>query len=102
MPAYTAAKSAVLDLTGADAVDLPKDSIRVNAVLPGMVGTPATNPSPEMRAWLEANPPQRTPLKRIAAPAEISDVVCFLASYGASDVTVQVGRLTGVSWLDYR
>lgn len=91
MPAYTAAKSAVLGLTRADAVDFAKDKIRVNAVLPGMVDTPATNTSPEMRAWLEANPLQKTPLKRVAAPEEIADVICFLASHGASYVT-------GASW----
>lgn len=90
-PAYCGAKAGVLALTRCDALDYVADRIRVNAILPGIVDSPMTNPSPEVRAWLEANPVQRTPMKRFGEPEEIADVAVFLAGNKASLVT-------GASW----
>ncbi|KAL2415684.1 hypothetical protein ABEF94_000623 [Exophiala dermatitidis] len=90
-PAYCGAKAGVLALTRCDALDYVADRIRVNAVLPGVVDSPMTNPSPEVRAWLEANPVQHTPMKRFGQPEEIADVAVFLAGNKASLVT-------GASW----
>ncbi|EXJ89159.1 hypothetical protein A1O3_02223 [Capronia epimyces CBS 606.96] len=90
-PAYCGAKAGVLALTRCDALDYVADRIRVNAVLPGIVDSPMTNPNPEVRAWLEANPVQHSPMKRFGEPEEIADVAVFLASNKASLVT-------GASW----
>jgi len=90
-PAYCGAKAGVLALTRSDAIDYVADRVRVNAVLPGIIETPMTNPNPETRAWLEANPVQKTPMKRFGQPEEIADVVVFLAGNRASYVT-------GASW----
>lgn len=86
-PAYCGAKAGVLALTRSDSIDYVSDKIRVNAVLPGIVETPMTNPNPEVRAWLEAVPVQKTPMKRFGRPEEIADVVVFLAGNRASFVT---------------
>lgn len=85
--AYSGAKAGVMALTRSDAIDYVADRIRVNAVLPGIVDTPITTPSPEIRAILEAGPVQRTPMKRFGLAEEIADVIVFLASTKASFVT---------------
>ncbi|EXJ95392.1 hypothetical protein A1O1_00513 [Capronia coronata CBS 617.96] len=90
-PAYCGAKAGVLALTRCDALDYVADRIRVNAILPGIIDSPMTNPSPEIRAWLESNPVQHTPMKRFGKPEEIADVAVFLAGNKASLVT-------GASW----
>ncbi|KAK5062606.1 hypothetical protein LTR84_004679 [Exophiala bonariae] len=90
-PAYCGAKAGVLALTRSDAIDYVGQRIRVNAVLPGIVDTPITNPSPEIRKWLEENSVQRTPFKRMGTAEEIADVIVFLASNKSSFVT-------GASW----
>ena len=83
--AYTATKAAVLGLTKGDAVDFAADRIRVNAVLPGSIQTPAAaepQNAPYIKAAIE-----RMPLRRIGLPEEVGDVVSFLCSNEASFVT---------------
>ncbi len=95
--AYCASKGGVMQLTKAAALALAPHNIRVNAVGPGSVDT-------AMMAGVNADPAamkmvmSRTPLKRIAQPREIGDVVAFLASPKASYITgetiyVDGGRL---------
>ena len=90
-PAYSGAKAAILAITRSDAIDYADDRIRVNAVLPGIIDSPMTNPSPEVRAWLQANAVPRHPMNRFGQPEEIADVCVFLAGNKASYVT-------GASW----
>jgi NAD(P)-dependent dehydrogenase (short-subunit alcohol dehydrogenase family) len=65
--------------TRSAAVELAESSIRVNAVLPGAVESPALRAglsrSPEARDTLIA----RTPLKRIGRPDEVAEAILFLA-----------------------
>lgn len=82
--AYIGSKGAVCALTRADAMDYASQRIRVNAVLPGITDSPMTNPSSEVRAWLEEVPVQRVPFKRFGLPEEIADVSVFLSGNGAS------------------
>ena len=97
IPAYCASKGAVMQLTKATALALAPHNIRVNAVGPGSVDTAmmaGVNANPEAMAMVMS----RTPMKRIATPREIGDVVAFLASDKASYVTgetiyVDGGRL---------
>lgn len=76
--AYAAMKAGVMGLTRALAMELAADRIRVNTVIPGMVGTPAS------RAQFDevtlARREAAMPLGRFGTPAEIAAAVAFLAS----------------------
>jgi 3-oxoacyl-[acyl-carrier protein] reductase len=88
---YSASKAAIEGLTRALAVELGPFGVRVNAVAPGFVET-AQSTSREHSVGPEglklAEP--YIPLRRIAQPPEIAEVVLFLASDAARYVTGQV------------
>jgi NAD(P)-dependent dehydrogenase (short-subunit alcohol dehydrogenase family) len=76
MGAYTAAKSAVSRLTEALAAEELTNGVRVNAVMPSVIDTPANR-----RDMPDADP------GRWVTPTEIAEVVAFLLSPAASGVT---------------
>jgi NAD(P)-dependent dehydrogenase (short-subunit alcohol dehydrogenase family) len=76
MGAYTAAKSAVSRLTEALAAEELANGVRVNAVMPSVIDTPANR-----RDMPDADP------GRWVTPTEIAEVVAFLLSPVASGVT---------------
>jgi len=87
---YAAAKSGIVGLTRSLALEFAPFGIRVNAVLPGYTRTRlvdewlATQPDPvdaERRAL------RSIPLGRMATPAEIANLVAFVASDEASAIT---------------
>ncbi|HVM19988.1 MAG TPA: glucose 1-dehydrogenase [Egibacteraceae bacterium] len=91
--AYTASKGAILALTRAMAIDHAEDGIRVNAVCPASVDTPMLRWSADqfrgdatvdetVAAWGKMHP-----LGRVAQPAEVAEVIAFLAGPRASFVT---------------
>jgi len=84
--AYNAAKGAVVNLTRNLAIDHAKDGIRVNAVCPGLIETPATRWMRENNTIMEDYLP-RMPMGRPGKPEEIAAAVAFLASDDASYVT---------------
>jgi len=72
---YAAAKAGVISLTKSFAQELAPDDILVNAVSPGPIDTP------NLRALgIYEDLAKSTPLGRVAAPEDIAEVVCFLAS----------------------
>jgi len=75
---YAAMKAGVLGLTRAAAVELSPHRIRVNSIVPGMVGTPASKAQYD-QATLAARQAE-VPLGRFADPEEIASAVAFLAS----------------------
>jgi 3-oxoacyl-[acyl-carrier protein] reductase len=74
---YAAMKGGVLGLTKAAAVELSPDRIRVNAVIPGMVGTPASKAQFDAATLAERE--AAMPLGRFGDPADIAGAVAFLA-----------------------
>ena len=76
-PHYCAAKAGILGLTRAVAREVASRGIRVNAICPGYIDTPMTQPmSPLLRAAVVA----RTPLGRWGEPEDIAATALFLAS----------------------
>lgn len=82
--AYAATKWAVRGMTKAAAMDLAPYNIRVNAVHPGAIRTPMIADLDD--ATLNAIA-QRTPLRRVAEPEEVANMVVYLASDEASFCT---------------
>jgi L-fucose dehydrogenase len=102
--AYAASKGAQLSLTRALALELGRDGIRVNAVLPGNVDTPL------MREWAATLDDPESALQRVAAlqvsgrmatPEEIGRVCLFLATDDSGFITGQGIHADGGASLDY-
>jgi meso-butanediol dehydrogenase / (S,S)-butanediol dehydrogenase / diacetyl reductase len=85
--AYNAAKAGVVNLTRTAALELAVDRIRVNAVCPGLIATPALARAIARRPRAEAAARAAIPLGRLGRPEEVADAIAFLASEAASYVT---------------
>jgi NAD(P)-dependent dehydrogenase (short-subunit alcohol dehydrogenase family) len=86
---YVAAKSAVVGLTRATALEYARDGIRINAVSPGPIETEL---SARVFGSLEAFRNDLAPLQpmgRVGLPDEIAEAILWLASDSASLVTGQ-------------
>jgi NAD(P)-dependent dehydrogenase (short-subunit alcohol dehydrogenase family) len=86
MGAYNASKSAVIRLTETMAAELREKNINVNCVLPTIIDTP------ENRAAMPKADPQRW-----VAPADLAQVIVFLASDAARAIHGAALPVTGLS-----
>jgi NAD(P)-dependent dehydrogenase (short-subunit alcohol dehydrogenase family) len=102
--AYCSTKGAQLSLTKALAVELGREGIRVNAILPGNVDTPL------MRDWAATLPDPKSALERVASlqvfgrmatSEEIGKIALFLATDDSSFLTGQAIEAEGGASLDY-
>ncbi|WP_431808727.1 glucose 1-dehydrogenase [Lysinibacillus sphaericus] len=75
---YTDTKFAVRGMTKAAAMNLAPMGIRVNSVHPGVIATPMVVQEDTKAAVEEFS--KHIPLKRVAQPEEVSNMVLFLAS----------------------
>lgn len=88
--AYAAAKAAVRSFARSWAMELKDRKIRVNAVSPGPIETPALEKaglSPEQAEQAAAQFVSQVPLGRRGKPEELAAAVLFLASDEASYIT---------------
>jgi len=94
VPAYSASKGGVAQLTRSLAIAYAPDNIRVNALAPGWIATPLTQA-------LQDDPGrsqgilERTPMKRWGRPEEIADVAAFLCTPAASFMTGAIVPVDG-------
>ncbi|WP_406625766.1 SDR family NAD(P)-dependent oxidoreductase [Acidovorax sp. SDU_ACID1] len=92
---YNVSKGGINQLTRVMALALADRNIRVNAVAPGTIATELA-----AKAVLTSEDAQRkilgrTPMKRLGEPAEVADVVAWLASDAASYVTGEIVTVDG-------
>lgn len=81
--AYGASKAGVVSLTKAAAVELARDQIRVNAVLPGWIRTDMTEGSQGNEKFNNAVIP-RVPARRWGNPEDFGGIAVYLASDSSS------------------
>ncbi|MCA9603094.1 MAG: SDR family oxidoreductase, partial [Myxococcales bacterium] len=87
-----AARAGVENLTKTLAVEWAVHGVRVNAVAPGVIRTTGTAQyPPELLEMSRVS----TPLKRLGSAAEVSHLICYLASRYADFVTGQVFTIDG-------
>jgi NAD(P)-dependent dehydrogenase (short-subunit alcohol dehydrogenase family) len=106
MPAYTASKGAVVQLTRSMAVDFAPD-VRVNCYAPGTIATPMSDANlaaGEDRAATERRMSGTHLIPRRGTVGEVAQVVCFLASDAASFLTGVVLPVDGgtMAWRGVR
>ena len=89
---YAASKAGVIALTKSAARELASRNIRVNAVAPGFIETRMTAALPEAvrEKMLDA-----IPLARFGVPADVANVVLFLASPASAYMTGQILSISG-------
>ncbi len=75
LPAYAAAKAAIVSLTRTFAEELAPHEVLVNAVSPGAMATETA----KAQSWLAQRIPT-IPVRRAAEPEDIAELVAFLAS----------------------
>jgi NAD(P)-dependent dehydrogenase (short-subunit alcohol dehydrogenase family) len=94
VPAYSASKGGIAQLTKSLAIAYAADGIRVNAIAPGWIATPLTqalqSDGERSQAIL-----QRTPLGRWGLPEEVAQVAVFLCTPAASFMTASVVPVDG-------
>ena len=94
VPAYSASKGGVMQLTKSLAVAWAPDGIRVNAIAPGWIVTDMTR-SLVADDTRFANIVGRTPLKRWGEPSDVGGAVVFLCSEAARFVTGAILPIDG-------
>ena len=94
VPAYSASKGGVAQLTKSLAIAWASEGIRVNAVAPGWIETPMTQPLIE-NSERNQTIVDRTPLRRWGRPEDIAGPVLFLCSPAAAFMTGVVMPVDG-------
>ena len=107
-PPYSASKAANINFAQCLAKDLAPHGVRVNTVCPGMVQTPLNESV--WRAWHDQQPPEKrrsyadwaaekiravVPLGRWQTPADIANLIVFLSSDRAAQMTGQTVNVDG-------
>jgi 3-oxoacyl-[acyl-carrier protein] reductase len=89
---YVASKAGLIGLTRAIAVEVASRAITVNAIAPGFIETPMTDPlPPELKEKMKS----LIPLGRFGKDREIATAIVFLASDEAAYITGQVLDVNG-------
>ncbi|KAJ7054177.1 hypothetical protein C8F01DRAFT_1164221 [Mycena amicta] len=108
LSAYSASKFAIRGLTQAAAQELGKHGITVNAYAPGGIETPMLDQLAHWTATASGGVPKnyfdmlkaRTPLGIVGEPADIANIVSFLASEESAFITGQSISVNGGTYFD--
>jgi len=87
---YAAAKSGLHGATKSLALELASRGITVNVVAPGIIDTPMA-----ADAFSKEAIERLVPMKRAGTPAEVAELVAFLAGDGASYISGQIIGVNG-------
>jgi NAD(P)-dependent dehydrogenase (short-subunit alcohol dehydrogenase family) len=90
---YTAIKGAIDALTRQQAVELAVQGIRVNALAPGTVPTPATSARLDEAGWELRR--TRSPIRRVVSDTDVAAAATFLASDQALSITGVTLKIDG-------
>ncbi len=89
---YVAAKAGLIGLTKAIAVEIASRNITVNAIAPGFIATPMTDPLPEK---VKQEMMSKIPLGRMGTDRDVAAAIVFLASEEAGYITGHVLDVNG-------
>jgi 3-oxoacyl-[acyl-carrier protein] reductase len=89
---YVASKAGLIGLTRAIAVEVASRNITVNAIAPGFIETPMTDPLPQE---LKDKMKSLIPLSRFGTDREVAAAIVFLASDEAGYITGHVLDVNG-------
>ncbi|HXT85535.1 MAG TPA: 3-oxoacyl-[acyl-carrier-protein] reductase [Verrucomicrobiae bacterium] len=89
---YVSAKAGLIGLTRAIATEMASRNITVNAVAPGFITTPMTDPLPEK---VKEEMKTRIPLGRFGTENDVAAAIVFLASEEAGYITGHVLDVNG-------
>ncbi|MFR0713606.1 SDR family NAD(P)-dependent oxidoreductase [Enterobacterales bacterium BD_CKDN230030183-1A_HGKHYDSX7] len=92
---YTASKGAVDMITRTLSKELGPHGVRVNSINPGLVVTDGTKTLDIIGSDLEQSFVDRTPLRRVGTPADITPLALFLASEEARWLTGEILYASG-------
>jgi NAD(P)-dependent dehydrogenase (short-subunit alcohol dehydrogenase family) len=98
LAAYTASKHAIVGLTKTAALEYARAGIRINAVCPGAIRTPALDRFIAQAPQIEAQVIAMEPIGRLGMPEEVAEAVVWLCSDGASFVTGTAKTVDG-GWI---
>jgi len=87
LAAYNAAKAGVVNLTRTAALELAPAGVRVNAVCPGLIDTPAVRRVFERLPEREEVSRRAIPMARLGLPDDVARAILFLASDDAAYIT---------------
>jgi 3-oxoacyl-[acyl-carrier protein] reductase len=92
---YAAAKAGIISLTKTGAKEFGPHNITINAIAPGMVGTPTNLELKEKGSPFIETALDGTPTGRVTSPEEIAALILFLSSPEASNINGQVIPVDG-------
>ncbi len=87
MTSYSASKAAMIQFTSVAAMEVARENIRVNCVVPGQVQTAANEDFARQAPEVAAKTADAIPMGRGGDPSELAEAILFLLSDAASYIT---------------
>ncbi len=84
---YSASKAALIQFTACAAMEVARQGVRVNAIVPGQVQTEATSAFARSAPDVAARTTEAIPMGRGGEPEELAEAIIFLLSDAASFIT---------------